>query len=109
MPKYGEIDWDQAECKGSIYTDLFYTVEEQRSILQYEYINALRSVCARCPLWATCLTYAMEHEDYGVWGGMTSVERVAMRDPNRYPNQRLRAVEELALYGITYEQIVECM
>jgi len=109
MPKYGEIDWDQAECKGSIYTDLFYTVEEQRSILQYEYINALRSVCARCPLWATCLTYAMEHEDYGVWGGMTSVERVAMRDPSRYPNQRLRAVEELALYGITYEQIVECM
>jgi WhiB family redox-sensing transcriptional regulator len=109
MPKYGEVDWDQAECKGSIYTDLFYTVEEQRSILQYEYINALRSVCARCPLWATCLTYAMEHEDYGVWGGMTSVERVAMRDPNRYPNQRLRAVEELALYGITYEQIVECM
>ena len=109
MPKYGEVDWDQAECKGSIYTDLFYTVEEQRSIQQYEYINALRSVCARCPLWATCLTYAMEHEDYGVWGGMTSVERVAMRDPNRYPNQRLRAVEELALYGITYEQIVECM
>jgi WhiB family redox-sensing transcriptional regulator len=109
MPKYGEIDWDEAACKGSIYTDLFYTVEEQRSILQYEYINALRSVCARCPLWRTCLTYAMEHEDYGVWGGMTSVERVAMRDPNRYPNQRLRAIEELALYGITYEQIVECM
>jgi len=109
MPIYGEIDWDEAACKGSIYTDLFYTVEEQRSILQYEYINALRSVCARCPLWATCLTYAMEHEDYGVWGGMTSVERVAMRDPSRYPNQRLRAIEELALYGISYEQIVECM
>jgi WhiB family transcriptional regulator, redox-sensing transcriptional regulator len=109
MPKYGEVDWDEAACKGSIYTDLFYTVEEQRSILQYEYINALRSVCARCPLWVTCLTYAMEHEDYGVWGGMTSVERVAMRDPKRYPNQRLRAIEELALYGITYEQIVECM
>lgn len=109
MPKYGEVDWDEAACRGTIYTDLFYSVEEQRSILQYEYINALRSVCARCPLWATCLTYAMEHEDYGVWGGMTSIERVSMRDPRKYPNQRARAIEELALYGITYEQILECM
>lgn len=109
MPEYGEIDWDDAACRGTIYTDLFYSVEEQRSILQYEYINALRSVCARCPIWSICLTYAMEHEDYGVWGGMTSVERLAFRNPRRYPNQRARAIHDLARYGISYRQIKECM
>lgn len=109
MPQYDEVNWDQAECKGSIYTDLFYTVEEQRSILQYEYINALRSICARCPIWAECLSYAIKNEQYGVWGGMTSVERVSMLDRKRYPNQRARAIAELGRYGISYRQIMECM
>jgi hypothetical protein len=74
MPRYDEVDWDQAACRGTIYTDLLYSVEEQRSIMQYEYINALRSICGQCPIWEECLTYAMENESYGVWGGMTSIE-----------------------------------
>lgn len=109
MSEYDEVNWEEAACRDFIYTDLFYTVEEQRSILQYEYINALRSVCARCPIWAECLKYAMKNEIYGVWGGMTSVERTALRDPKRYPNQRDRAIAELERYGISYEQITECM
>lgn len=109
MPRYGEVDWDQAACRGTAYTDLFYTVEEQRSIMQYEYINALRSICARCPIWSACLSYAMENEDYGVWGGMTSVERFSLRNRDRYPNQRARAIAEMAKYGISYMQIMECM
>ena len=109
MPQYDEVKWEEAACRDFIYTDLFYTVEEQRSILQYEYINALRSICARCPIWAECLKYALENEQYGVWGGMTSVERTALRDRQRYPNQRARAIAELSKYGISYQQIIECM
>ena len=109
MPRYDEVDWEDAACRGTIYTDLFYSVEEQRSILQYEYINALRSVCARCAIWSACLSYAIENEQYGVWGGMTSVERYALRNRDRYPNQRARAISELARYGISYGQIMECM
>ena len=109
MPRYDEVDWDQAACRGTIYTDLFYSVEEQRSILQYEYINALRAICGQCPIWKECLTYAMENEQYGVWGGMTSIERLSMRDSKRYPNQKVRAVVELARYGISYQEIKECM
>jgi hypothetical protein len=80
LPKYDEIDWEEAACRGSIYTDIFYNVEEERSILAYEYINALRTICLACPIWKQCLTYAMEHEDYGVWGGMTSVERFSFKN-----------------------------
>lgn len=109
MPEYHEIDWDRAACRGEVYTDLFYLVEETRSILQYEYINALRSICASCPIWKSCLSYAMEHESYGLWGGMTSIERLSMRDPRRYPNQRKRAIADLERYGIYLDMIWECL
>ena len=105
MPKYDEIDWEQAACRDSIYTDLFYSVEEQRSIQQYENINALRQICMQCPLWEKCLAYASEYEDYGVWGGMTSLEREAMREPNCFPTQLARALFDLQTYGIDYEQV----
>lgn len=109
MPEYGEVDWDQAACRGTIYTDLFYRIEEQRSLMQYQYINALRSICGGCPIWAQCLSYAFEHESYGVWGGLTSVERVALRNRFRYNNQKARAIKDLAQYGITYSDIMDCL
>ena len=108
MPIYSQINWDEAACKDT-YTDLFYSVEEERSILQYDYINALRSICTACPLWKECLTYGFEHEIYGVWGGLTSVERASMRDMSKYPNQRLRALVSMNEFGISFEQIKECM
>lgn len=109
MPKYDEIDWEIAACRGSIYTDIFYNVEEERSILAYEYINALRTICLACPIWKECLTYAMEHEDYGVWGGMTSVERYSFKNPKKYPNQQRRALFAFEEAGIDYLEIMECV
>jgi hypothetical protein len=110
LPKYDEIDWNQAECRAlGIPTDLFYSVEEERSIMQYEYINSLRSICTACPLWKECLTYAFAHEDYGVWGGLTGVERVSMQNYYKYPNQRSRALKSMKDFGITYVEIRECI
>jgi hypothetical protein len=110
LPKYEQVNWDKAECReAGIPTDLFYSVEEERSILQYEYINSLRSICTACPIWKDCLTYAFENENYGVWGGLTSVERVAMRDHTKYPNQRRRALWSLQKLGVTITEIRECM
>jgi hypothetical protein len=109
MPKYSEVDWTDAACKGSVYTDIFYNVEEERSITAYDYINALRSICLSCPIWKACLTYAMEHEQYGVWGGMTSIERASFKNPKKYPNQNCRALFALQEVGISYEEIMECV
>lgn len=108
MPKYSEVDWDSAECR-DIYTDLFYRVEEERNALAYLNINALRSICARCPIWKACLTYALENEQYGVWGGLTSIERQAVKNPEKYPQQRQRALKDLRNVGISHAQIKECL
>lgn len=108
MPKYGEVNWEKANCK-EIYTDLFYRVEEERSVVAYDNINALRTVCAACPIWKDCLTYAMENEDYGMWGGMTSIERISITQPNKYPNQLSRALKSFEDLGISLDQIKECL
>lgn len=104
MPKYQEINWDIAECRG-MYTDLFYRVEEERNVDAYFYINAVREVCARCPLWQKCFQYAYENERFGVWGGMTSLERASFYLPEKYPVQQKRALRSLSDFGISLENI----
>jgi WhiB family redox-sensing transcriptional regulator len=35
-----------------------------------------KKVCARCPVQAPCLAYALAHrEPHGIWGGLTGRER----------------------------------
>jgi len=106
MPKYDQVDWDKAECLG-VHTDLFFSVEEERSTQAYMYINAVRSMCARCPIQFACLSYAFAHEAYGVWGGLTSPERLSIHDKEKYPLQRARALQSLEIYGITLDRIKE--
>lgn len=39
-----------------------------------------KSVCAKCPVQAECLEWALRtNEPYGVWGGFTTVERRQLR------------------------------
>jgi WhiB family redox-sensing transcriptional regulator len=39
-------------------------------------VSAAKAICARCPVVAECLDYALTyHEPEGVWGGMTPRER----------------------------------
>jgi WhiB family redox-sensing transcriptional regulator len=107
---YKKVDWEKAECRRlEIYTDLFYQVEEERSTNAYDHINSLRAICASCPIWKECLTYAFANENYGMWGGMTSQERVSMSQPLSYPNQRVRGLKSLAEHGIFIQEIKECM
>jgi WhiB family redox-sensing transcriptional regulator len=106
MPKFSEVNWEKGECFGT-NTDLFYSVEEERSVKAYDYINAVRSICVRCPIWAECLSYAFKHEDYGVWGGMTSMERRSVSQPKKYPAQLRRARFDLEIYGLSWGRILE--
>lgn len=39
-----------------------------------------KTVCTRCPVTAQCLEWALEHgQDVGIWGGLTSDERRALK------------------------------
>lgn len=56
--------WEQrAACRG-INTDVFFS----------EVKNSKRS-CKDCPVADLCRTYAIAHEEYGIWGGTSKFER----------------------------------
>jgi WhiB family redox-sensing transcriptional regulator len=38
-------------------------------------IGAAKAVCARCPVQANCLSYALINQPDGIWGGTTREER----------------------------------
>jgi WhiB family redox-sensing transcriptional regulator len=52
-------------------------------------IAQAKDVCASCPVQALCLDWAIDHhERYGIWGGMTDLER---RREAKRRNQRRAA------------------
>jgi WhiB family redox-sensing transcriptional regulator len=57
-------------CTSSSDPDLFF-IEENPSV-------AL-ALCAICPVRAACLSYAVDNEQYGVWGGTVASQRQEMR------------------------------
>ena len=42
-------------------------------------IALAKDICAECPMIAACRAYAMKHENYGVWGGLSADERYKLR------------------------------
>lgn len=55
-----------------------------------------KAVCSGCLVRATCLGYAMAHEEFGVWGGLTPDERDAIRGSKLpYTFEQRREAERL--------------
>lgn len=44
----------------------------------YQTIMA-KAICSACPVKVECLDYAMRNIEVGIWGGMTSAERLRNR------------------------------
>ena len=55
-------------CVGASDPDLWYPTRGQSA-------EPAKQICARCPVREDCLVWALENEDYGVWGGLSSKER----------------------------------
>jgi len=75
-----EARWqDLAECKGMDPT-LFFGPEHAETVKEKrDREDAAKAVCNRCPVRAECLEYALDaREAYGIWGGMTELERRAL-------------------------------
>ena len=68
---------EQAVCQG-MDTETFFTMSNKGII------DAKR-VCTACPVVDQCLDWALRHEFWGVWGGMSSNERRYERRRRRIP------------------------
>jgi WhiB family transcriptional regulator, redox-sensing transcriptional regulator len=75
-------DWmSRGACLGED-PELFFPIAATGSALRQ--ISAAKRVCQRCTVRASCLTYALETRQSGIWGGTTTEERFAMREPSRW-------------------------
>lgn len=67
-----KVIWEKrAACKDSD-TEIYFP---ERNIKLIDYSK--RS-CNICPVQGNCMTYAIAHDEYGMWGGTTRAERKNM-------------------------------
>lgn len=50
-----------------------------------EYSPRSIAICEGCPVQAQCLKYAMDNNEYGVWGGTTERQRARIRKHGYLP------------------------
>jgi WhiB family redox-sensing transcriptional regulator len=60
--------YSKAACDG-LSGDIFFEEGVRRLVIE------AKSYCRSCPVRIDCLEYAIEHEEIGIWGGMTTTER----------------------------------
>lgn len=81
MQKYKYPKFTGNEPCIDVGIDVFYYMHEDKfSINQAKKDQeVLSSICASCPILNDCREYAIHHEDYGYWGGMTHLDREKYR------------------------------
>ncbi|WP_406425684.1 WhiB family transcriptional regulator [Streptomyces sp. NBC_00842] len=95
------LEWrHEAACRW-IDPDLFWPLGEGAAARQQA--EQAKAVCAKCPVRAQCLEWAVEtRQDFGVWGGMSERER---RDLHRRKARSYGASEVSALQQILTERL----
>lgn len=101
------MDWqERAECTNYPPEVFFPTIFDASGVEQIDdgtiwesfgdtssYYDEARTVCAGCPVKEICLATALENKErYGMWGGLTPIERRRIERRER----RLRLKEKRA-------------
>lgn len=78
------VRWhERAACSGHD-PELFYGPEGERARVREARERRAKAVCARCPVDAECLDYALSTgQKGGIWGGMNGHQRAAALGPAR--------------------------
>jgi WhiB family redox-sensing transcriptional regulator len=73
----GSLGWmSRGACQGED-PELFFPFTANGAAVHQ--ITAAKAVCARCPVRAICLAYAVTTGQDGIWGGTTPEERRALQ------------------------------
>lgn len=89
---------DQPECTSA--PDLFFPSSTgSKHAMECE---RAKSICRRCPFRVPCLAWALEYDEWGIWGGTTHEERHGVTAPAK--PQRMTRYQ---LYAATQKMIDE--
>jgi WhiB family transcriptional regulator, redox-sensing transcriptional regulator len=74
---------DLAACR-EVDPEIFFPISTTGAALGQ--IHEAQAICARCPVAANCLDWALHiGQDHGVWGGTIPEERRALRTTGHRP------------------------
>ena len=73
---------DQAACRNHPQPDWWFPPPGRQGL---RLANNAKRVCGDCPVQVTCLGDAMSREEqHGIWGGMSRLDRRALRKKARH-------------------------
>ncbi len=82
-------DWRSLGACRQEDPELFFPMAQGQGIVQ---LQQAKVICARCPVRAECLEFAVQTvQDHGVWGGLSEEERRNLRRARRRRELRLLA------------------
>lgn len=78
--RYDDQPWqDQAACAGEVAPMFYPPMRGEKKAARIARETKAKAICATCSVRQRCLDYALaNNERYGVWGGLTDVERRAL-------------------------------
>ncbi len=73
--------WQQdAACVGDEAVNFYPPMRTERKVVRLAREARAKAVCATCRVRLDCLNAAISNDErYGIWGGMTDVERRAIQ------------------------------
>lgn len=83
-------DLSQALCR-EVGTEFFYTEEGKETDISVYSLG--RKICAGCRVREACLEWGVQHEEHGLWGGLTPRERQKIRKSRNIILQQIRTGE----------------
>jgi WhiB family redox-sensing transcriptional regulator len=80
-PIYDNWAWqEKGLCNDLKNTEIFFYEEQERGPDKEKRISLAVACCNACPVIETCRQFALDtHQDYGIWGGLTEEQRLAIR------------------------------
>jgi WhiB family redox-sensing transcriptional regulator len=73
---YHSFWFDEAICKSQ--TELFFPVYNERPQARLKREAKALAICNQCPVSVQCRQYARKNLEYGIWGGETEEQRIAL-------------------------------
>lgn len=82
-PIVSDWEWQESAACRELPTEMFFYTDGERGPRRKNRENAAKAVCASCPVLQACRKQALTlAEPYGIWGGLTEEDRLAILSRN---------------------------